>query len=390
MTNPKHTTSKSPYSIGRTARRLGAAAAGGLVLFAAGALVVQTGAWHGFTTAVGATPATPAPAVSHEAVEAAARQAMLDARAERKKDKEGKVAAPLQPTGPDGYFVPPTEAEMPDGPEGEAIRRGRDIFIHTPQYAQRYVGNSMACAQCHLDAGRRENAAPMWAAYVQYPKYRAKNNKVNTLEERINGCFNYSMNAQASEAGKAPPPGDDIYKDLMIYMYWLADGAPTGEEMRGGGYLKVKETDLGYDYQRGARVFAQNCALCHGDDGQGRKDESGKLRFPPLWGPEAYNWGAGMARIDTAAGFIKANMPLGKPYSLSDQEAWDAAAYINSHERPKDPRQTGSIEEARVKFHKNEKSYYGKEVNGKILGVGVARAAGAGNAAAPAAAHTKD
>ena len=144
--------------------------------------------------------------------------------------------------------------------------------------------------------------------------------------------------------------------------------------MRGGGYIKVKETPQGYDHARGAKVYAQNCALCHGADGQGRKDESGKLRFPPLWGPEAYNWGAGMSRIDTAAGFIKANMPLGKPYSLSDQDAWDAAAYINSHERPKDPRQTGTIEEARVRFHNKEKSYYGKEVNGKILGEGVARA----------------
>ncbi|TXF98916.1 c-type cytochrome [Massilia arenae] len=373
MNDPKKTTTKSPYTLGSTARRMAAAAGGGLVLFAFGALVVQTGAWQRFQTMAGFTPDTPAPALTREAAEAKARQEMLAARAERKKDKEGKVAAPLQPTGPDGYFVPPLESEMPDGPEGDAIRRGRDIFIHTPQYAQRYVGNSMACAQCHLDAGRRENSAPMWAAYVQYPKYRAKNNKVNTLEERINGCFNYSMNAQASEAGKAPPPGDDIYKDLMIYMYWLADGAPTGEQMRGGGYIKVKETPQGYDHARGAKVYAQNCALCHGDDGQGRKDESGKLRFPPLWGPEAYNWGAGMARIDTAAGFIKANMPLGKPHSLSDQDAWDAAAYINSHERPKDPRQTGTIEEARVRFHKDEKSYYGKEVGGKIIGAGVAR-----------------
>lgn len=383
MNDPKKTTTQSPYALGSTARRLAAAAGGGLVLFAFGALVVQTGAWRSFQTAAGFTPETPAPAVSREAAGAEARKAMLAARAERKKDKEGKVAAPLQPTGPDGYFVPPSESEMPDGAEGAAIRRGRDIFIHTPQYAQRYVGNSMACAQCHLDAGRRENSAPMWAAYVQYPKYRAKNNKVNTLEERINGCFNYSMNAQASEAGKAPPPGDDIYKDLMIYMYWLADGAPTGEKMRGGGYIKVKETPQGYDHARGAKVYAQNCALCHGADGQGRKDESGKLRFPPLWGPEAYNWGAGMSRIDTAAGFIKANMPLGKPYSLSDQDAWDAAAYINSHERPKDPRQTGTIEEARVRFHNKEKSYYGKEVNGRILGVGVARATSA-SAASPA------
>jgi thiosulfate dehydrogenase len=181
------------------------------------------------------------------------------------------------------------------------------------------------------------------------------------------------MNAQASPAGKAPPPGEDVYKELMVYMYWLADGAPTGEEMRGGGYIKMKPAPQGYDYKRGAKVYEQNCVLCHGTEGEGRKQGDGNVRFPPLWGPEADNWGAGMSRIDTAAGFIKANMPFSKPNSLSDQDAWDVAAYINSHERPKDPRQVGSIEEARAKFHGGEKSYYGKDVSGTILGVGVAR-----------------
>jgi thiosulfate dehydrogenase len=376
MTKPHTTKESTPYSLGRTIRRLAAGAAGGLALFAIGALVHQTGAWDKIYAVMGGKPDDRA--VANEQVGRDARAAMVAARAARKKDKEGKVAPPIQPVGHDGYFVPPSEAEMPEGPVGDAIKRGRNIFTDTPKYAPQYSGNSMACAQCHLDAGRRENAAPMWAAYVQYPKFRTKNMKINTLEERIAGCFNYSINAQDSLAGKAPPPGDDVYKELMTYFYWLADGAPTGEDMRGGGFLKLKETKLSYDYNRGAKVYEQNCALCHGADGQGRKEPNGKVRFPPLWGPEAYNWGAGMARVDNAAGFIKANMPLSKPYSLSDQDAWDVAAYIDSHERPKDPRQTGTIEEARVKFHKDEKSYYGKEVRGKILGVGVSRSNPAG------------
>lgn len=356
------------YTFKVTAKRLLLAAGGGLVLFAFGALVYQGGAWDKmFGKPDGASGAS----ASHEEAGAKARADMLAARKERKTD--GSAAAPIQPVGKDGYFVPPAESEIPEGPVGDAIKRGRDIFVDTPKYAAKYVGNSMACAQCHLDSGRRENSAPMWAAYVQYPKFRAKNNKINTLEERINGCFQYSMNAQASPAGKAPPPGDDIYKELMTYMYWLADGAPTGEEMHGGGYIKLKETKLGYDVKRGMAVYEQNCALCHGADGQGRREADGKVRFPPLWGAEAYNWGAGMSRIDTAAGFIKANMPLSKPYSLTDQEAWDVAAYIDSHERPKDPRQTGTIEEARAKFHKGEKSYYGKVLDGQLRGVGVAR-----------------
>lgn len=363
------------YGAAASIRRLLAGAGGGLALFALGALVHQSGVLDGFYTAMGAQPAR---ALEDTQLSGAhAREAMLAARAARKKD--GNAPTPMQPVGHDGYFVPPTDAEIPDGPNGDAIKRGRDLFIDTGKVAPQYVGNSMACAQCHLDGGRRENSAPMWAAYVQYPKYRSKNKKVNTLEERIQGCFTYSMNAQASPAGKAPPPGDDVYKDLMIYMHWMADGAPTGESMRGGGYIKVPQTKDGYDWKRGQKVFAQNCALCHGADGQGRREADGKLRFPPLWGPEAYNWGAGMSRIDTAAGFIKANMPLGKPYSLTDQEAWDVAAFINSHERPKDPRQTGTIEEARQKFHNNEKSYYGKEVDGKIRGAGVARSTQSGS-----------
>lgn len=62
--------------------------------------------------------------------------------------------------------------------------------------------------------------------------------------------------------------------------------------------------------------------------------------FPAVWGDNSYNWGAGIARIFTAASFIHMNMPLGKPGSLSEQEAWDVAVYINSHERPQDPRYT--------------------------------------------------
>jgi thiosulfate dehydrogenase len=364
----KHPRDLQPYSLRRTSRRLLAGALGGAALFGAGLLAHQAGAWERMYAALGGHP--DAPALPPAEADHAARQAFLAARAARKKDPHAPV--PQEPVGHDGYFVPPSDDEIPTGPMGETIRRGRDIFVSTGKYASQYVGNSMSCAQCHLDAGRRENAAPMWAAYVAYPKFREKNNKVNSLEERIAGCFNFSMNAQASPTGKAPPPGDPVYKDLTTYMYWLASGAATGEDMRGAGYLKIKKPAKGYDWQRGAAVYQQNCALCHGADGQGRKDASGALRFPPLWGPESYNWGAGMHSIKTAAGFIKANMPLGKPYSLTDQEAWDVAAFINSHERPKDPRQTGTIDEARAKFHKGD-NYYGQRVDGKLLGGGVAR-----------------
>jgi thiosulfate dehydrogenase len=40
-----------------------------------------------------------------------------------------------------------------------------------------------------------------------------------------------------------------------------------------------------------------------------------------------------MARVLTAAKFIKARMPLGNPM-LTDDEAFDVAAYMNSQPRP--------------------------------------------------------
>ena len=74
-----------------------------------------------------------------------------------------------------------------------------------------------------------------------------------------------------------------------------------------------------------------------------------------------------MQGISTAAEFIKANMPFGAGETLTNQQAWDVAAFVVSHERPQDPRFTGSVQEIREKYHAKN-SYYGRVVNGKLLG----------------------
>jgi thiosulfate dehydrogenase len=59
--------------------------------------------------------------------------------------------------------------------------------------------------------------------------------------------------------------------------------------------------------------------------------------IPPLWGPESYNDGAGMARLAMFANFVHFNMPHGADYldpQLSVEDAWDVAAYVLSHPRP--------------------------------------------------------
>jgi thiosulfate dehydrogenase len=268
-------------------------------------------------------------------------------------------------------FAPPPLSDIPTGSEGEAIKRGMALFEDPRTNAGQFVGNSLACKNCHLDSGRRAGSSPMWAAWVSYPQFRNKTGTINTMEDRIKQCFRFSINAPNSPSGGPPPDGSAVYADMESYFHWLAKGAPTGTKMHGAGYPTPPLPQGGYDPGRGAQVFAARCTGCHGSDGQGARQADGKVIYPPLWGPRSYNWGAGMARVDLAAGFIRANMPFDQPGTLTDEQAWDVAAFMDSHERPKDPRQTASVAENAKTNFSGQQSYYGKIVGGGLLGTGV-------------------
>jgi thiosulfate dehydrogenase len=265
------------------------------------------------------------------------------------------------PAAGSATFVP-SDRPIPEDDFGKVVRLGRDIFDDPARYAARYVGNDLRCTSCHLDAGRRVGSAPMWAAYVSYPAWRAKNRHVNTFAERLQGCFLYSMN------GRTPPLGDPVLVALESYSYWMARGAPVDPNIAGRGYLKLARPALPPDAGRGARVYATSCALCHGENGAGQRANDGSAAFPALWGANSYNWGAGMVSVGYAAGFIKGNMPLSQGNTLSEQEAWDVALFVDSHERPQDPRYTGSVARTRVAFHQGDDSMYGRVVDGHLLG----------------------
>lgn len=261
-------------------------------------------------------------------------------------------------------FTPPAESSIPDNAFGAMVRKGRDIFMDTPTHAGEYVGNGLSCSNCHLDAGRRADSAPMWGAWGMYPAYRSKNKHVNTFAERLQGCFRYSMN------GTAPAADSEVITALSTYAYWMAQGAPTGVKLAGAGYPKDGfAPPQAPDRARGRAVYDRDCALCHGADGQGLQ-MAGKNVFPPLWGRQSFNWGAGMHELNNAAAFIKANMPFSRGGSLSDQDAWDVALYMDSHERPQDPRFTGDVKATREQFHDSKWSLYGTEVDGHLLGSG--------------------
>ena len=311
--------------------------------------------------AVVAQSAPPASAPRAEnAVPAAASASASASASPSVPDVAGAVQTSADPRTATG-FVPPPEADMPQGEYGKVIQLGQRVFTNTGKYAAKYVGNNLSCANCHLDAGRKPDSAPLWASFIHYPAFRSKTGQVDTLASRIQGCFQYSMN------GKAPPLDDEIMTALQTYAFWLAKGAPVGTPVPGSGYPKLPKPALPADYVRGEAVYAQNCALCHGADGQGQRSGDHQV-FPPLWGPRSFNWGAGMHQLGNASGFIQANMPLGKGGTLSVQDAWDVAMYMNSHERPQDPRYTKSVEATRKAFHDSDDSMYGRTVNGKVLG----------------------
>ncbi|MDO6824425.1 c-type cytochrome [Marinobacter sp. 1_MG-2023] len=276
------------------------------------------------------------------------------------------------PQPQEGQFVhvPPTMDDLEKSnlhPELKGvIRRGHDLFVNTQQLRGKNVFNSMNCSSCHLGEGRQPFSAPVWPAAVVLPNYRTKNDHVNSLEERIVGCFSFSMN------GKPPEYGSDNMLALAAYHQWLAKGVPmyqSGKSMYGRGFPKLPEPEKGMSFERGKQIYEANCSICHAADGSGLV-QNGEVVFPPLWGDASYNWGAGISRNFTLSSFIKHNMPLGQPNSLTGQESWDVAYYINSHERPQDPRYTGNVKETREKYLDTFHKYtnYGLEVNGRLLG----------------------
>ena len=237
----------------------------------------------------------------------------------------------------------PDIGKLADDPFGKSVRHGKALMEQTYKHIgpevkdakQRYAGNNLACVSCHVDAGGRKFGNPWVGTFVSFPQYRGREDAISTTEERINGCMERSMN------GRKLPLDSTEMKAMLSYLKFLSTGIAVGAQLEGGGTLKLKVLDRAADPVAGKKVYASTCVACHGDKGQGlRRGKAGDgdgYQFPPLWGPDSYNTGAGMARITLAAGFIKGNMPSGVTHTtavLTDEQAFDVAAYVNSQPRP--------------------------------------------------------
>lgn len=227
-------------------------------------------------------------------------------------------------TSADMLFAPPSPDAIPGDQRGEQIRLGYKIVVDTQGYGRPYVGNRLNCANCHLDAGMNPNTASFVGISRLYPEYRERADRSMTLADRINECFERSMN------GKALPSDSSKLQAVVAYIEWLSQNVPPGSAVPWRGIPRLSSSHVP-DPVNGKKLFATKCVVCHGAGGLGT------MAAPPVWGPHSYNIAAGMARVTVMASFIKSTMPRGWGWTLTDDEAFDVAAYVNSQPRPDFP-----------------------------------------------------
>jgi thiosulfate dehydrogenase len=234
---------------------------------------------------------------------------------------------------------PLTDPGLDDSRLSSDIRWGFKLFTNTPGEAGRFTPSRVSCNNCHLNGGQRERSLPLVGIAGMFPEYNRRSGRLYSLADRIVDCFLRSENATGTVEGDPPTPTSKEVLALAAYITWLARGSEVGSNpaWRGQNTIAAKAVVpvAKLDAPKGEAVFKERCISCHGADGQGVA--VGDKKPGPLWGPDSWNDGAGAARIYTLAGIIRYAMPYLDPGSLSDEEAQNVAAFINSKPRPAYP-----------------------------------------------------
>ena len=231
----------------------------------------------------------------------------------------------------------PDTTSVPLSTGGDLIKYGRELVAHTSVYLGpkgkiKQISNGMNCQNCHLKAGTVPFGNNYGAVSSSYPKYRNRSGTVEGFEKRVNDCIERSLNGQPLDTGSRE------MQAMVAYIKWVGHEVQKGEKPLGFGLVDLPLMERAADPLNGRLVYAKHCRSCHGREGEGKLAENGlEYTYPPLTGENSYNTGAGLYRISRFAAFVKANMPYGVSYDapvLSDEEAWDVAAYVNSMPRP--------------------------------------------------------
>lgn len=228
-----------------------------------------------------------------------------------------------------GLGYPLFDPEMAPADKKELVMRGYHIMLDTRKHLPEYAGDKISCTNCHFSAGNsfggRSNGFSLVGVAHKYPK-TLPTGEPYTLAERINSCFLRSLN------GKQLPLDHPDMQAMVAYLDWISSGVPkrTAYPWTGVKDLRTKHVP---NPENGAKIYAMQCALCHGKNGEGQEIPN-EINHPPLWGKNSFNDDAGMTNIQTFAYFIYENMPYNEP-KLTVEEALDVAAFVISQPRPK-------------------------------------------------------
>lgn len=239
---------------------------------------------------------------------------------------------------PNSLWQAPELEGMEWADEAELIRYGRDLVAHTQDYfgeaglVRPGTINGLNCQNCHLDAGSKPWGNNYAAVQSMYPLFRERSGSEETIAKRVNDCFERSLDGQLLDT-----TGREM-QAIKAYIAWLGQSVPVKVKPKGSGIWVPEYLDRAADPVRGEAVYVAKCQSCHGTDGQGLPIPESARDYPPLWGQRSYAESAGLFRLSRFAGYVKANMPLGATWDnpqMTDAEAWDVAAFINSQPRPK-------------------------------------------------------
>ena len=232
----------------------------------------------------------------------------------------------------------PDTNKIPVTAEGELIRYGKNLIANTsfylgPKGTVARISNGMNCQNCHIDAGLKPYGNCFSAVASTYPAFRPRSGIVESIEFRINDCMRRSLNGKILDS-----TGKEM-RAMVAWLKWVGQGVPKGKKPTGAGTEELPFLERAADPLMGESVYVARCQSCHGKTGEGilNADSSGYI-YPPLWGPHSYNTAAGLFRLSRFAGYVKNSMPFGATHQnpqLTNEEAWDVAAFINSNPRPK-------------------------------------------------------
>jgi thiosulfate dehydrogenase len=235
------------------------------------------------------------------------------------------------------YWKAPDSDTISNETKKQLVAYGKELIAHTAKYlgpkgSVMQLSNGMNCQNCHLDAGTKIYGNNYGSVASLYPKFRARSGKVEDIYKRVNDCIERSLN------GKPLVNSSKEMQAIKAYIEFIGSNVPKGKKAEGSGFRELAYLERAADPLKGAEVYKGKCQSCHQANGEGvLNTEGNEYTYPPLWGINSYNDGAGLYRLSNFARYVKYNMPLGVNHDntqLSNEEAWDVAAFINSQERP--------------------------------------------------------